>query len=82
MNQDFVSILNTGWFDKEIIGMKVVEDLTKEDVDYLNTLAITTPENAGNLQKLLNRQYYLLNLPIVKICIIQSICILNLIKAF
>lgn len=60
MNQDFVSILNTGWFDKEIIGMKVVEDLTREDIDYLNTLAIITPENAGNLQKLLNRQYYLL----------------------
>lgn len=60
MNQDFSSLLNTGWLDKEIIGMKVVEDLTEKDISYLNKIAIATPENAGNLQKLLNRQYYLL----------------------
>lgn len=60
MNQDFSSILNSGWFDKEIIGMKVIEDLTKNDIDYLNKISVATPENAGNLQKLLNKQYYLL----------------------
>ena len=60
MNQDFSSLLNTGWFDKEILGMKVVEDLTNNDINYLNKITVATPENAGNLQKLLNKQYYLL----------------------
>ncbi|MGL5279935.1 MAG: hypothetical protein ACRC8M_12850 [Cetobacterium sp.] len=60
MDQDFSSLLNTGWFDKEILGMKIVEDLTNDDINYLNKITVATPENAGNLQKLLNKQYYLL----------------------
>ncbi|MCQ8211529.1 hypothetical protein NON08_02955 [Cetobacterium somerae] len=57
---DFTSLLNTGWFDKEILGMKVVEDLNENDIDYLNTLNVSTPTNAGDLQQFLNKQYYLL----------------------
>lgn len=60
MNTDFTSLLTTGWFDKEILGMKIVEDLDENDINYLNSLNISTPTNAGNLQELLNRQYYLL----------------------
>lgn len=60
MNTDFTSLLTTGWFDKEILGMKIVEDLDENDTNYLNSLNISTPTNAGNLQELLNRQYYLL----------------------
>jgi hypothetical protein len=60
MNKDFSSLLTTGWFDKEVIGMKVVEDLNSQEIEYLNTLNIPTPTNAGNLQELLNKQYYLL----------------------
>lgn len=60
MYNDISSLLNTGWFDKEIIGMKVVEDLNRTDIDYLNAINISTPTNAGQLQELLNKQYYLL----------------------
>ena len=60
MHNDISSLLNTGWFDKEVTGMKVVEDLNKADINYLDTINISTPTNAGELQALLNKQYYLL----------------------
>ena len=60
INTDFSSLINIGWIDNEIIGMKIVEDLTLDDKNILNTINIATPSNAGNLQALLNKQYYIL----------------------
>ncbi|MGL4642503.1 MAG: hypothetical protein ACRCVB_05430 [Cetobacterium sp.] len=60
MDTDFSSLIETGWFDKEIIGMKIVEDLSTEEKAFLNDFSIEVPENAGITQKLLNRQYFLL----------------------
>lgn len=60
MEHDFSSLFTSGWIDNEIIGMKNAEDLTKSELDFLNTFNIGTPENAGEIQKNLNKQYYLL----------------------
>ncbi|MGL4998778.1 MAG: hypothetical protein ACRC5W_02955 [Cetobacterium sp.] len=60
IQDDFNSILKNGWFDQEIIGMKIVEDLNDNDKLILQELNIPTPTNAGDIQKLLNQQYYLL----------------------
>lgn len=60
MQNDFLSLLANGWIDKEIIGMKIVEDINTDDINYLNSINIPTPTNAGNLQIFLNKQYFLL----------------------
>ncbi|MBC2851472.1 hypothetical protein H5J22_08715 [Cetobacterium sp. 8H] len=60
MENDFSSLFKSGWIDNEIIGMKNAEDLTKSELDFLNTFNIEIPENAGEIQKVLNKQYYLL----------------------
>ncbi|MGL5000099.1 MAG: hypothetical protein ACRCZR_08705 [Cetobacterium sp.] len=60
MQNDFNSILKNGWFDSEILGMKIVEDLNENDKEILQKLNVITPTNAGDIQKLLNLQYYLL----------------------
>ncbi|MGL5088442.1 MAG: hypothetical protein ACRC6Z_03155 [Cetobacterium sp.] len=60
IQNDFNSILKNGWFDKEVVGMKIVEDLNDDDKLILQELNILTPTNAGDIQKLLNQQYYLL----------------------
>ncbi|MGL4909750.1 MAG: hypothetical protein ACRC4J_00915, partial [Cetobacterium sp.] len=48
------------WIDKEILGMKIVEDLNDDEISILNNLNISTPSEAGENQKLLNRQYFIL----------------------
>ena len=60
MNIDFNDLFNTGWLDKEILGMKIVEDLNPDEKNYLNSFNISVPTEAGEIQKLLNRQYFLL----------------------
>ncbi|MGL5203804.1 hypothetical protein [Cetobacterium sp.] len=60
MNIDFNDLFNTGWLDKEILGMKIVEDLNPDEKNYLNSFNINVPTEAGEIQKLLNRQYFLL----------------------
>lgn len=60
MEKDLSSLFKSGWIDNEIIGMKNAEDLTDNDLIVLKTLNIATPENAGEIQKILNKQYYLL----------------------
>lgn len=60
MDIDFNSLFSTGWLDKEILGMKIVEDLENDEKIYLNKLNIGVPTEAGENQKLLNRQYFLL----------------------
>lgn len=60
MNIDFNDLFNTGWLDKEILGMKIVEDLNTDEKNYLNSFNISVPTEAGEIQKLLNRQYFLL----------------------
>ncbi|MGL5981902.1 MAG: hypothetical protein ACRCZR_01125 [Cetobacterium sp.] len=54
------SLLDKGWIDKEILGMKIVEDLNDDEISILNNLNISTPSEAGENQKLLNRQYFIL----------------------
>ncbi|MGL5918188.1 MAG: hypothetical protein ACRCYM_02975 [Cetobacterium sp.] len=58
--KELISLLKNGWIDKEILGMKIVEDLNNDEISILNNLSISTPTEAGENQKLLNKQYFIL----------------------
>lgn len=60
MVNDLESLLENGWIDKEILAMKNASDLTGEELTYLNTINISVPQEGGETQKILNKQYYLL----------------------
>lgn len=60
MMTDIKSLLENGWIDKEKLAMKNASDLKNEELDYLDTLKINVPQEAGITQKILNKQYYLL----------------------
>lgn len=60
MSNDLISLLENGWIDKEILAMKNASDLTGEELAYLNSINIAVPQDGGETQKILNKQYYLL----------------------
>lgn len=60
MERDFISLLNTGFIDREILPMTPASELNEEEKEFIKRLNIPAPENAGETQALLNKQYYLL----------------------
>ncbi|MGL6115318.1 MAG: hypothetical protein ACRC1R_09895 [Cetobacterium sp.] len=62
LGKDMISIINNGGYGEEKIALKPAVDLTKEEEIQLKELVnnIEVPQGGGEIQKNINRQYYLL----------------------
>lgn len=62
LGKDIISIINNGGYGEEKIALKPAVDLTKVEERELKELVdnIEVPQGGGEIQKNINRQYYLL----------------------
>lgn len=60
MEFDLNNLLDNGWIDQEALAMKNASDLTENELTKLSSFKISTPNNGGDIQKILNEQYFLL----------------------
>lgn len=60
MERDINALMREGWLGEEKMAMKNAEDLTPSELAELDRLNIAVPQTSGEIQKRLNKQYYIL----------------------